>query len=822
MFSISSLRLYTLKSVLIGLGSISCVSVMQTPAEAATLNVPSSQYPTIQSAINAANRGDTIVVEAGRTYTENLVLRYKSGSGYVTIQSSALGSLPTAGNRVAPADASNMPTIRSTAAGATSPINTVSGSNPTGYYKLIGLNILRHNSTSQQQVLLRLGTEGTSQDTLAETPHNIIIDRCLIRGSDAGQTRRGIQLNVKDSQVINSYIDNFWETDTESHGILGYNGTNSVLIANNFIEGASINILIGGADPSAEEMMPTDITIEHNHFFKRLSWIGDGAKDIKNLLEFKLGIGLTIRNNIFENSWADAQDGRGIHFSNRGSASAPWSTVKNVVFEYNIVKNVGNGISFLVEDDFSTTVAQDNMAIRNNLVITEGDDNGGSGWALLFVAGQSDGNDYDIDHNTFIQKPGSNRFIDSDGGTDFITNLSVTNNIVAGDSGDIGRIACDGNAGETALNSLVDGAWTFSTNLVRRSSSGMPAGNFYVSSTSAIGFANPTAGDYRLSSGSPYKGRAPGNKDIGSDIVGLNSRTACVVSGRRSDCAATGSTAFDFDGDGRADVSLFRPSDGVWYLNRSRDGSTGVNFGISTDKVTPADFDGDGKADIAVFRPENNIWYVLNSSSWSLSVSYFGSVGDLPVPSDYDGDGRAEFAVWRPSDGTWYRANSTDGQFVASQFGVAGDRPALGDYDGDGRADLAVFRPSTGVWYLLRSSAGFAAFKFGIGGDVITPADFSGDGRTDIAVFRPSNGTWYRFDQSTGHMTVFQFGTAADLPVPADYDGDGKADLAVFRPATGLWYFQKSTEGYSTLRYGSIGDTPLAALSYANLPASAN
>ena len=106
MFSITSLRLYGLKAILIALGSISCVSMMQTPAEAATLYVPSSQYPTIQSAINAANRGDTIIVEAGRTYTENLVLRYKSaGTGYVTIQSSALANLPAAGNRVTPADA---------------------------------------------------------------------------------------------------------------------------------------------------------------------------------------------------------------------------------------------------------------------------------------------------------------------------------------------------------------------------------------------------------------------------------------------------------------------------------------------------------------------------------------------------------------------------------------------------------------------------------------------------------------------------------------------------------------------------------------------
>jgi len=262
-----------------------------------------------------------------------------------------------------------------------------------------------------------------------------------------------------------------------------------------------------------------------------------------------------------------------------------------------------------------------------------------------------------------------------------------------------------------------------------------------------------------------------------------------------------GNTAFDYDGDGRADISVFRPSQGTWYLQRSRDGFAATGWGISTDKITPADYDGDGKTDIAVYR--SGTWYLLRSSLGFTGIA-FGDPTDIPQPADFDGDGKAELAVFRPSNGTWYVLNLVNNQFTGVPFGASSDAPVAGDYDGDGKADYAVYR--NGTWYLLRSTLGFTAIAFGVSTDKPVVGDYDGDGKADLAVFRPSSGTWY-LQQSTAGFTRTQFGIATDLPAPADYDGDGKMDIAVFRD--GSWYQLRSTQGFVAVQFGAINDKPV-------------
>ena len=269
-------------------------------------------------------------------------------------------------------------------------------------------------------------------------------------------------------------------------------------------------------------------------------------------------------------------------------------------------------------------------------------------------------------------------------------------------------------------------------------------------------------------------------------------------------------TLFDYDGDGKTDISIFRPAVGAWYLQRSTDGLYGTLFGYGNDRITPADYNGDGKTDMAVYRPSTGIWYITTALSGRVSYYVFGLAEDLPTPADYDGDGKADVSVFRPSTGTWYRQNSSDGSFYGVQFGASEDKPTIGDFDGDGKADIAVFRPSTGAWYRINSGNGSIFGElFGFGSDILAPADYDGDGKTDLAVYRPSTGIWYLKYSSTSSYDYKVFGLADDIPAPGDFDGDGKADINVFRPSDGTWYRQNSLDGgFAAFQFGTNGDKP--------------
>ncbi len=273
---------------------------------------------------------------------------------------------------------------------------------------------------------------------------------------------------------------------------------------------------------------------------------------------------------------------------------------------------------------------------------------------------------------------------------------------------------------------------------------------------------------------------------------------------------STHDAEFDYDGDHKTDISVFRPTDGAWYLQQSTAGLFGMLWGFGSDKITPADFDGDGKTDVAVYRPSTGIWYVFNSTTSTVSYYQFGLAEDLPTPADYDGDGKADVSVFRPSQGTWYRQNSSNGSFFGIQFGASEDKPTVGDFDGDGKADIAVYRPSSNAWYRINSSNGsIAGLQYGSAGDVIVPADYDGDLKTDVAVYRPSTGIWYIRNSSTDTDSYYIFGLAADIPAPGDYDGDGKADICVFRPSDGTWYRQNSSNGqFLAFQFGTNGDIP--------------
>jgi uncharacterized delta-60 repeat protein len=275
---------------------------------------------------------------------------------------------------------------------------------------------------------------------------------------------------------------------------------------------------------------------------------------------------------------------------------------------------------------------------------------------------------------------------------------------------------------------------------------------------------------------------------------------------------ATLPNLYDFNGDGRSDFMVTRPSDYNWHLlTNVTYNYMATHFGAPGDKVVPADYDGDGKTDIAIWRPSTGDWWWIASSTGAFSSRNIGTNGDTPLPSDTDGNGKADLVVVTPS-GLWKGMDAATGNMIVSyQFSSSGDKPVVGDFDRDGKFDLAYFRPSNGTWYYNKSSSGanleVGVVQWGVATDIPVPADYDGDGKTDVAVYRPSEGNWYIFNSGGGYLMV-HFGATGDKPIPADYDGDGKADVAVYRPSDGYWYQLLTTGGYTGLPWGIGSDIP--------------
>ena len=287
----------------------------------------------------------------------------------------------------------------------------------------------------------------------------------------------------------------------------------------------------------------------------------------------------------------------------------------------------------------------------------------------------------------------------------------------------------------------------------------------------------------------------------------MDSYNAVAMAARR--------TPFDFDGDGKTDIGIFRPNGAVsewWWLKSSTGGNAALQFGANTDTLVPTDYTGDGKTDVAFWRPSTGQWFILRSEDFSFYAFPFGTTGDVPVPADYDGDGNADAAVYRESSLTWYISKSSGGTDIVG-FGAAGDKPVNADYDGDGKADIAIFRPNGAngaEWWIRRSSdASVFATQFGSSTDKAVPGDFTGDGKADVAFWRPSTGFWNVLRSEDSTYYAFPFGANGDTAVPGDYDGDGKTDAGVFRQPGAQWFVSKSTGGTLIQSFGIAGDAPI-------------
>jgi hypothetical protein len=453
----------------------------------------------LQAALDAAVPGTTIQLAPGATYTGNFLLRKKPGPGVITLRAADDLALPP-GKRVTPADADKMAKLRF-ADPLTPILRTEDGAHD---YTIIGIEV-PGNTAHPEYTSIEVGRlEMTMPD---QVPANIVFDRVYVHGDAARGGHRGLMLNVANGQVINSDVRDFFESGRDSQAIGIFNGPGPLLIQNSYLAASGENFMSGGSDPKIPNLVPADLTIRGNHFYKPLAWKTDHPGSVKNLFELKNARRVLIENNVFENCWTDAQSGHGIQFTVRNQdKTAPQSTIGDVTFQYNVVKNVsGFAVNVLGRDDQPgvASVQAVNLRVLHNLFL-------GVGGGFQITNGFQPTT---IAHNVVLGVQGA--FLSLQGST---PSLTFTSNVVAGG---LYGISGDGTVG-MGLPSLSASApgHVFTKNVIegnREREIAYPSGNYSIPAGSLAA---------RLDRQFRYVGKETSSDGLplGADIAGLLTR----------------------------------------------------------------------------------------------------------------------------------------------------------------------------------------------------------------------------------------------------------------------------------------------------------
>jgi len=476
----------------------------------------------LQNALNTANPGDTIKIQAGATFVGPFTLPVKSGSSWIIVRTSAPDvNLPVPGRRIDPSYAAQMPKIVTPDSGPA--ILTAAGAH---HYRLVGLEITTDVGVTSNYGLVALGDD--LQTSLSQVPSFLILDRVYIHGQPTANMRRGVALNSASSAVVDSYIAEAHEVGADAQAIAGWNGPGPFKITDNYLEGAGENMLFGGSDPSIPNLVPSDIEVRRNYFYKQLQWKSDDpsyamiAWTVKNLFELKNAQRVLIDGNIFEHNWPAAQNGFSILFTVRNQdGTAPWSIVQDVTFTHNVVRNVSSAVNILGTDDLHPSQQTNRILVRDNVFDDVNATNwGGSGRLFQILDGTAD---ITIDHNTAFQ---TGEVIAASGtaNTGFTYRNNLTPNNLYG-------VAGDNFYGDPlgALTTYFPGV-IFRRNVLQGGDAlKYPADNFFPATMAIVAFVDQAGGNYRLAALSPYKNAGTDGKDVGADIDALEAATQAPI-----------------------------------------------------------------------------------------------------------------------------------------------------------------------------------------------------------------------------------------------------------------------------------------------------
>lgn len=470
----------------------------------------------LQAAVKSARFGDTIVLEAGATFSGPVILPFKGAASgtdadYITIRTTDLAAIASDGERIKPEVQSRaLPKI--VAPNEKPAVATEPGAH---HYKFIGVEFMPAQNAAYVYNVVELGS--SDYTSTAQFPHHLIFDRCYVHSTGLNRARRGFALNSVETSVINSHVSGFAGATDETQAIAGWNGPGPFHIVNNYLEGAGEVILIGGGDPSIANLVPSDIEIRRNFLRKPKEWLGRAG--IKGTLELKNARRVVIDGNLIESEILTTA----IVLTVRNqSGKAPWSVIEDVVVENNIVRHASSGINILGNDNEHRSQEAKSIRIANNLLVDiVANDPGNIPYFLQTNGGQQ----ITVEHNTVQQAgnvitaygPPSRSFVFRDN----IVQLNQYGIVCLTDGSDCGpeNMFCNCFPGAVFKGNVFADNLGIAAN--DRLPDKYPSGNYFFGSYQRIGFSDFAHGNWRLAANSRTRNRGSDGKDPGVDTEAL-------------------------------------------------------------------------------------------------------------------------------------------------------------------------------------------------------------------------------------------------------------------------------------------------------------
>lgn len=494
-------------------------AVASTPSAGGTIHVASGGD--LQAALNSAVPGDTITLEAGASFSGNFSIPAKSGGiagGWITVKTD--GAVPAEGTQATPANAATMAKIVSP-----NSVQALSALAPTSNkWRFIGIEFTVDPSQTFSQGIVRIGENGVSQTTLAVVPTDYIFDRCYAHGQPSLDCRKAFSFDSARTALIDSWVDEI-HSGQDAQCVTGTNGPGPFKITNNHLESSGENIAWGGADPSIPNLVPSDIEVRLNFFFKPLAW-KTSSWNIKNLYESKNSRRTLIEGNYFQHSWPSGQAGFAIVlWSVNQNGGGTWCITEHQTVRKNIIVVTTSGFQLAAKFSNPSPV-MNHVAINNNVIIGLDSADVAGGTSRLYQIGGSIPN-LSIEHNTGFA-PDTTFIWETDTP---LTNLIIKNNLTGGGGFQIAGVQPGvGVVQGSVAWALADGAGSeFLGNVVALASNWLNVipGNFEPQTMDEIGLVgggakayDPTAtpSDLALAPAGIYSGAGTDGTDPGADI----------------------------------------------------------------------------------------------------------------------------------------------------------------------------------------------------------------------------------------------------------------------------------------------------------------